>query len=107
MDGKTKLLALSERLLQATLAGKIAWEPSLDRDVFITFLPSYGLTISGSPSPLSLSVRDDNGRVVDSLTALDVETTRVLLPLFEAARRKAQKADQAIDVVAAELAKIA
>ena len=105
------LTTLIEGLLELTTDGQVEWEETADENVFLASVSQYVVTIGRSRNPEDydswryvMRVSDRQGKLVEETTSSDsfsrtaegVDPHTDLVPLFEAARRKALNADQAL-----------
>jgi hypothetical protein len=89
------LTTLVERLLLLSTEGKIAWQETADANAFQASVSQYVVTVSKSRDPeddyswaYEIRVADRRGRLVEEALSAD------LVPLFDAARRKAMNVDK-------------
>ncbi len=93
----TKDIQLIDHLLERTLAGQIDWQPTANQNQFTaSFKGKYSLSVHQAPESYNcwLTMDDADGRRMHRIT--DHEYSRVD-ELYDAARRRAYKVDEAID----------
>ena len=110
-----RLAKLVERLHEKTARGEIAWERSADGR-FESSFPGFTIEVyekgSGSPMWWGIRIYNEEGEMVDDVDDSDLAThvpghqwENMLKGIYEMARRKALRIDQAIDALISELDK--
>jgi len=97
-----KLIEIARLLLENTATGGVRWEKTATKGEFQTSFADYAIMIRGPSSEPSLYLSDEDGDIVEELTSYDVyklEAENLLGPLYEAARRRALGADEALDQI--------
>ena len=106
-----KYAQLIKKLVQATSAGTIQWEPTATEEVYQAAFPSYGVRIwrdrQNEGEDIVLSIINSDGYSIDEVRDSSFagrelgpqQPYRVMLDLFQAARRRALGAEQAIDSI--------
>jgi hypothetical protein len=105
-----KIARIIERLLARTLRGEIKWERTAAEGVFQSSFPDYSVVVTGrtgGPGVLdeySFEIRNSEGEVVEKVSRIQLhwqlpEAAEVLADLYDAARRRALSADEALDKV--------
>jgi hypothetical protein len=95
-----RLAEITNLLLEQTRSGAVEWEKTTQRNQYQTSFARYSVIISGSSDAPNLRLCNEDGEVVEELTgvgAIGLGAFDSLKALFEAARRRALGADQAID----------
>ncbi|HLL75458.1 MAG TPA: hypothetical protein VK421_09330 [Pyrinomonadaceae bacterium] len=108
----TKLNQLIDLLYERTQKGQVNWESTPDEDAFVVHFSELSLSIrSGYDEDgdefVSISLRNQNGRVIDNDYFWDAMTETgawdKAFSLYSAAKRKALGVDEALDRILDEL----
>ena len=110
LDSKLDPTPLVQQLIEKTITGKLTWEPTADRQIFIASLAgkmSFRIHLNsftdvdsfGQPERVEvplLDMLDEKGKVLWDIRHFDV-TGRLLLDLYYAARRAGNRLDDRLD----------
>lgn len=97
-----RLAELEKLLLEKTKAGEVQWEKTVTKTVFQAAFAKYTILLSGSGDSPYLSLLDEDGDIIETLSplsAVNLGALNELKELYEMARRRALGADQALDEV--------
>ena len=116
-----KLAVLTNALYKRTLSGKIEWKETALDDVYQTSLANYSVSISlveaqrGGDPDVRISIFNDEGELIESFSDEDLSPEwlsdlnvrippyRLMLGIYESARRIALGSEQAINDILEEL----
>ena len=111
-----KYAQILDLLVEKTDSGKLDWKETGDESRFVVSFPNYSVLIGeergGSEVPdYFISIVNSEGKIVDSfsnlgpsLNDLSEHPTIVMQDLFNKARRRALRVDDALDNIIAHLA---
>ncbi len=117
MVNDERLIQLVQGLHRGTLAGKIHWERTTAKGVYLANFPGYAVRISAAPKLLPERITDDrdyhyhvriyngNGDMVEEINDGQLPKTpqfdsrEVMMETYNEARRQAMGADQAIEAL--------
>jgi hypothetical protein len=112
IDKYVKILQL---LAEQTNSGKLNWKETGDQSKFLVSFPNYSIIVSeemgeGDEQDYFISIVNSEGRVVDRFSAAmfpnwiwGSNAYGVIRDLYNQARRKALRADRALDDIIAHL----
>lgn len=110
-----KMARLVQRLSRVTAERSDLWEPTTENGVFQASFPNYAVRIDSRPGDnyqneddVYLSIYDDDGALIEEVADSDLgpllpDAYRVMVSLYESARRQAMGVDQALDEILSEL----
>jgi hypothetical protein len=111
MELSDKLDRLALRLSEMTASGKIKWEETADEEASLVVIGKSSVTVREYHNTYELALRDENGRLLESVESLYLEQASQLrsnlIALHTAAKRSARGTDRALEDVFAALDKIA
>ena len=110
----TKIVKLILRLLEKTQNSEINWEETENEEVYQATFPDYSIRISLRPSggencDYKLSIYNENGNLVEAIWDNDISSQDLpdaypkMRSLYDGARSKAMKVDEALDSILNEL----
>jgi hypothetical protein len=94
-------------LLDRTIDGKLIWEP-LAGTTLVTRVGEAGVELSRERPSVYLTIRDEQGRRLDGTSdrELNDPIDKMLLKLYDVARRRALKVDEKIETLRADLERL-
>ena len=93
-----KIAAIADKLLEKSAKGEVAWSDTADARTFSVVFPDYSISVRSDYDYYEMSVHDERGNVVESLSGImNEENYSKLRTLFESARRSALKSDEVLD----------
>lgn len=105
-----RMLELARRLLQKAEARQIDWEDDDWNDGYSISLNGNRVTVSLSSSDYVLSIFNEDGKFIDSISDTDIENNNIyseelIKKIYNFARRGALKSDELIDDILMSLAR--
>lgn len=108
-----KSLVLLREIVAKTHDGRMEWEPTASASLFLSAIESYSLHVSkqeqGPAGPyVRVVLKDEDGRMLLSFDSdeVDKQHGQLMNELYESARRKALRVDQAVDSILSMLKKL-
>jgi|GEM_PF-3527111 len=102
---------LVDKLYIKTMDGKANWKRTAVENRFLIDFKNFSLTIQffyedREPSSVKLALYDENGKIIDDFELLEIPESAAydkLYSMYGAARRKALRIDEAINLITKEL----
>ena len=110
----SKRVELADRLISKTEKGELEWEETADPDAFQVAFPNYSLWVDLVETPngsrdIVITLFNSAGNKIDEFSDVDLSTETNLQyytkmnTMYQSARRKAVRADEAYDDILKQL----
>ena len=106
---KNEYYELIEKLVDKTNSGDVNWKSTADNQRFLVYFKDFSLSVDGGITPddndyVRITLWNDLGKQIDSFLLMENEKHwKLVNDLFQGARRKALKIDEALHLILDEL----